>query len=189
VSRIRADHRPLLRAVDLRHRRVDVDVHAGETPTAKSRKAVLGDQLFERRDLGFGESHEIVVDHVDARNDAAREVNEQRIRRERLDTEHAPSPATNASSNRRNWAAIGYTTNAPDFKCPNRSRSARSTPSRRMYAAKPTSPAADVSDASVAFVRPPSGPAAEPDGCQARAGHAALRITIAPGSGPHPGRR
>ena len=89
MSRIRADLRPLLGAVDLRHGRVDVDVNAGEAPAAKLRKAMLGDQVFERGELRFGEPHEVVVEHVDARNEAAREVHEQRIGRERFDTEHA----------------------------------------------------------------------------------------------------
>jgi hypothetical protein len=69
---------------------VDVEVCPRSAIRAQPREAVLGHHGLERLDLGRTEAAQVGVHGVQARHDASRQVDEQRVRRERLQAEDAP---------------------------------------------------------------------------------------------------
>jgi hypothetical protein len=92
VARIRPRQRSLLSAKDALDRRVDIEVYVLSAQLLHTREPVPHHQRFEIPKRSCVESREVAIHRVDARYDAACESDEERIGRERFESEDARLP-------------------------------------------------------------------------------------------------
>ena len=89
IARIVAGQRALVLAKDGLDRAVDVEMNHRPTFGAHWRESVRCHHLLERSERRPVEAAQVAIDRVEAGHDAAGQVHEQRVRRQRLDAEHA----------------------------------------------------------------------------------------------------
>jgi hypothetical protein len=92
VTGIRPHERALLRAEYAFDGGVDVEMNLLRPKVAHRREALVHHQGFQIREPLVVETAQVAVQGVQARNDAARQTHEERVRRERFESEHASLP-------------------------------------------------------------------------------------------------
>lgn len=89
IARIVAGQRALVLAKDGLDRAVDVEMNHRPMFGAHWRESVRCHHLLERSERRRVEAAQVAIDRVEAGHDAAGQVHEKRVRRQRLDAEHA----------------------------------------------------------------------------------------------------